>query len=58
MPVTTGKKTVDLINPNIVMVDDVAGFYDSEFWGSNNIIEPEKSIQNAIDKIKRRINDE
>ncbi|SDR83069.1 carboxypeptidase-like regulatory domain-containing protein [Gramella sp. MAR_2010_147] len=52
------KKTVDLINPNIVMVDDVAGFYDSEFWGSNNIIEPEKSIQNAIDKIKRRINDE
>jgi len=52
------KQTVDLIKPNIVMVDDVSGFYDSEFWGSNNIIEPEKSIQNAIDKIKRRIDDE
>ncbi|MGA8854014.1 MAG: carboxypeptidase-like regulatory domain-containing protein [Christiangramia sp.] len=49
------KKSVDLINPNIVMVDDVSGFYDSEFWGSNNIIEPEKSIQNAIDKIKRKM---
>ncbi|MCM8570234.1 carboxypeptidase-like regulatory domain-containing protein [Gramella jeungdoensis] len=52
------KKTVDLINPNIVMVDDVSGFYDTEFWGSNNIIEPEKSIQNAIDKIKRKMKDE
>lgn len=52
------RKSVDLINPNIVMVDDVSGFYDSEFWGSNNIIEPEKSIQNAIDKIKRKMDDE
>ncbi len=51
------RKTVDLINPNIVMVDDVSGFYDSDFWGSNNIIEPEKSIQNAIEKIKRNIDD-
>lgn len=49
------KESVDLIKPNIVMVDDVSGFYDSEFWGSNNIIEPEKSIQNAIDKIKRKM---
>lgn len=52
------RKSVDLINPNIVMVDDVSGFYDTEFWGSNNIIEPEKSIQNAIDKIKRKMDDE
>lgn len=51
------KKEVDLINPNIVMVDDVSGFYDTEFWGNNNIIEPEKSIQNAIDKIKRKMDD-
>ncbi|MFV8225928.1 carboxypeptidase-like regulatory domain-containing protein [Christiangramia aquimixticola] len=49
------RKNTDFIRPNIVMVDDVSGFYDSEFWGSNNIIEPEKSIQNAIDKIKRNI---
>lgn len=51
------KKEVELINPNIVMVDDVSGFYDTEFWGNNNIIEPEKSIQNAIDKIKRKMDD-
>ena len=51
------KKNVELIRPNIVMVDDVSGFYDSEFWGSNNIIEPEKSIQNAIDKIKRKMDE-
>ena len=51
------KKTRDLINPNVVMVDDVSGFNDTNFWGSNNIIEPEKSIQNAIEKIKRNIND-
>ncbi len=47
----------DNIKPNIVMADDAAGFYDADFWGSNNIIEPEKSIQNAIDKIKRRMDD-
>lgn len=52
------KKSVELIKPNIVMVDDVSGFYDTEFWGSNNIIEPEKSIQNAIEKIKRKMEDE
>ncbi|GAA4322786.1 carboxypeptidase-like regulatory domain-containing protein [Pontixanthobacter gangjinensis] len=52
------KKSADLIHPNVVMVDDVSGFADAEFWGSNNIIEPEKSIQNAIDKIKRKMDDE
>lgn len=49
------KTNQELIRPNIVMVDDVSGFYDAQFWGNNNIIEPEKSIQNAIDKIKRKM---
>ncbi|MEO2061433.1 MAG: carboxypeptidase-like regulatory domain-containing protein [Christiangramia sp.] len=52
------RQTESLIRPNIVMVDDVSGFYDTNFWGSNNIIEPDKSIQNAIDKIKRNFEDE
>lgn len=43
------------ISPSIVMVDDVSGFADVDFWGNNNIIEPEKSIQNAIDKIQRQL---
>ncbi|MUP45814.1 carboxypeptidase-like regulatory domain-containing protein [Gramella sp. BOM4] len=49
------KRNNEIINPNIVMVDDVSGFYDSNFWGSNNIIEPDKSIENAIDKIRRNM---
>lgn len=43
------------ITPSIVMVDDVSGFADVDFWGDNNIIEPEKSIQNAIEKIQRQL---
>ncbi len=43
------------ITPSVVMVDDVTGFQDNAFWGKNNIIEPEKSIQNAIKKIQRKI---
>ncbi|MCP9200309.1 carboxypeptidase-like regulatory domain-containing protein [Gramella sp. GC03-9] len=50
------KRNNEIINPNIVMVDDASGFYDSNFWGSNNIIEPDKSIENAIEKIKRNMN--
>jgi len=37
------------------MVDDVSGFSDPDFWGDNNIIEPEKSIENAIEKIQRQL---
>ena len=43
------------INPSVIMVDDVSGFTDLQFWGANNIIEPDKSIQNAIQKIKENI---
>lgn len=43
------------IKPSIVMADDVSGFRDSNFWGSSNIIEPEKSIQNAIEKIRKKL---
>jgi len=50
------KKDWNYIRPSVVMVDDVSGFADPEFWGNNNIIEPEKSIQNAIDKIQKQLN--
>ena len=49
------KKDNDFLNKRTVMVDDVSGFTDSRFWGSNNIIEPDKSIQNAIDKIQKNL---
>ena len=49
------KKDKSFISPSVVMADDVSGFTDVDFWGNNNIIEPEKSIQNAIEKIKRQL---
>lgn len=50
------KRDETFINPNVIMVDNVSGFTDLQFWGANNIIEPDKSIQNAIQKIKDNIN--
>ncbi|HET8754058.1 MAG TPA: carboxypeptidase-like regulatory domain-containing protein, partial [Salinimicrobium sp.] len=44
------------IDDEVVMSDDISGFADSSFWGDNNIIEPDKSIQNAIDKIQQKMN--
>jgi hypothetical protein len=54
---TDGKsrREKNLIRPSVVMVDDVSGFSDPDFWGDNNIIEPEKSIENAIEKIQRQM---
>jgi hypothetical protein len=49
------KKDDSFISQSVVMADDVSGFTDLRFWGENNIIEPEKSIQNAIEKIQRQI---
>lgn len=49
------KKDDSFIKPSVIMADDVSGFTDVRFWGNNNIIEPEKSIQNAIDKIQRQL---
>lgn len=52
------KMSKDFIRPSVVMVDDISGFADDNFWGNNNIIEPEKSIQNAIEKIQRQLKKE
>lgn len=52
------KKDKTFISPSVVMVDDVSGFSDTDFWGDTNIIEPEKSIQNAIEKIQRQLEKE
>lgn len=49
-------KNGKFINDKVVMSDDVSGFADTSFWGDNNIIEPDKSIQNAIDKIQQKMN--
>jgi len=52
------RKEKNLISPSVIMADDVSGFSDPDFWGDNNIIEPEKSIENAIEKIQRQMKKE
>ena len=53
----SGKSFVnkDRIRPNIVIADEASGFSDPEFWGEYNVIEPEKSIESAINKIQRQL---
>lgn len=45
----------DRLRPSIIIADAVSGFSDPDFWGPYNLIEPDKSIEAAIDKIKRQI---
>lgn len=49
------RKNSNFMDPGIVMTDDISGFADLSFWGENNIIEPDKSIENAIDKIRQKL---
>ncbi len=44
-----------MMRPTTILVDATSGFTDPKFWGVYNIIEPEKSIESAIKKIKRQI---
>ena len=48
-------KPKDRLKPTIIIADAISGFSDPDFWGPFNVIEPEKSIQFAIDKIRRKI---
>ncbi len=43
------------MRPSVVISDEASGFSDPEFWGVHNVIEPEKSIETAINKIKKRL---
>ncbi|MCB0475097.1 MAG: carboxypeptidase-like regulatory domain-containing protein [Flavobacteriaceae bacterium] len=43
------------LRPSIIISDEISGFSDPEFWGPYNVIEPEKSIESAINKIKRQL---
>lgn len=43
------------LKPNTILADEASGFADPEFWGAYNIIEPEKSIESAINKISKQL---
>lgn len=49
------KTRSNLLKPSTILTDQTSGFSDPEFWGAYNIIEPEKSIENAIRKIKKQL---
>ena len=63
MAVTDWEKNMAADFPNarsrmkssIILADETIGFSDPDFWGEYNIIEPDKSIESAIEKIKRQL---
>ncbi len=48
-------KKKEFLKPTAILTDSKIGFNDLDFWGTDNIIEPENSIQNAIKKIQRKL---
>jgi hypothetical protein len=48
-------KAKNMIKSSVILNDEVSGFADPDFWGAQNIIEPDKSIESAIRKIQRQI---
>ena len=48
-------KPKERLKSSIVLHDEASGFSDPEFWGRYNVIEPEKSIESAIKKIKKQL---
>lgn len=48
-------KFPDRLKPNVVMMEEVSGFADPDFWGVYNVIEPEKPIDQAIKKIQKKL---
>ncbi|MBJ7882350.1 carboxypeptidase-like regulatory domain-containing protein [Gelidibacter salicanalis] len=62
MAVTDWAKTLnddptrrETLRPTVILSEEASGFSDPAFWGEYNIIEPEKSIESAIDKINRHL---
>ncbi len=51
-------KRQERIKPTIIITDAISGFSDPDFWGEYNLIEPDKSIESAIEKIKKNIEKE
>ena len=43
----------DVFKSSMVFAEKVQNFTDANFWGENNIIEPEESIENAIKKLAK-----
>lgn len=57
--INTDRKSLrnkEKLRQNVIFNDSASGFSDPEFWGDYNVIEPDKSIENAIRKIQKQLN--
>ncbi len=48
------EKELTRIRPSSIISDDIQGFGEPDFWGENNIIEPERSLERTFNSIWRR----
>ncbi len=48
-------KNSERMRSNQVFVDHLTGSYDDDFWGSYNIIKPDEPIQEAVERISKRM---
>jgi len=44
----------DAFRPNQILNDTVMDFYDEDFWGAYNIIEPTESLESAVNRLKKQ----
>ncbi len=44
----------EAFRPNQVLSDKVMDFYDEDFWGAYNIIEPTESLESAVTRLKKQ----
>ena len=51
-------KSKDRLRPTVIITDAISGFSDPDFWGEYNLIEPDESIESAIEKIRKNIEKE
>jgi len=49
-------KKNERLKRNVILNERASGFSNPEFWGEFNVIEPDKSIDNAIKKIQKNLN--
>ena len=49
------KKSKERLKPSMILADRISGFSNPNFWGKYNLIEPEKSIESAIEKIRKQM---
>ncbi len=48
-------KSSEVAKPNDVFVENVSFFYDEDFWGDFNYIKPEDSIEDAVERINKKM---